>query len=342
MISINLLKQISGNRGEGSGRGSGVLARALIIAAVGVVIVVAGVEVMHLWLAVPYHLPAISWRKAEPDLSGGIDTMPQAAPKKKEAAALPAPKPDTTRHDTVRAVPPAPTAMPVAVLRDTVRPKASPAPSAADTAVRPEVKAACDIAFADRVLSTLAGVIPDDIEFTAIAIDSFNHISLAGQSPSRESVGRLFSGLPEESFQIAPPPQSFIAPADGARYRFALESRVLFRGRAADTAVFSRSFAGDASNPDKISSAVSAFSNLFKANGFTLRGKPVRGPGGSSGACRRVRYSLAGAGTLPDLVAFVRAAHEARLLCAFRSLHVLAAGNGRVSIDADVDFIAGR
>ena len=78
----------------------------------------------------------------------------------------------------------------------------------------------------------------------------------------------------------------------------------------------------------------------MKAHGIAVR----KGPGWESadhaGEFRRFRYAVSGSGTMPDLVAFVRAVREARLPCAFRSLRLLAAGKGRVAVDADVDFIA--
>jgi hypothetical protein len=193
----------------------------------------------------------------------------------------------------------------------------------------PGERAAWDIAFGDKVFSALAAIIPDDIDFTAISIDSFSRLSIAGRSQNRESLGKLFSGLPKGTFDLASPPGSFIAPDGESGYRFRIESRI----------IYTRPFPADSVGREKIPFEVAGFSDLLKANGIALRKGLLRVSADNTGEFRRIRYSLGGSGTLPDVVAFVRAAHEARLPCAFRRLRLLASGEGRVEIDADVDFL---
>ena len=156
---------------------------------------------------------------------------------------------------------------------------------------------------------------------------------------NRESLGRLFSGLPQEIFQLDSTPRSFITSARNAHYRFHLESRVSFHGRPSDTADLTAQPTNGPGHGEQVSSKVSAFSGLLKWNSLTMSKPPTRLSTDTTGEYRRSRYFLAGSGTLPDFIAFIRAAHEARLPCAFRSLHLLAAGDGKVSINADVDFI---
>jgi len=110
MISINLLKQTRSGSGRAGQRRSG-LVTALIVLAIGVGIIVAGVVIMHLWLATPYRLPAISWRKSD---VGALDTQP-AAPGRIAAVT----QPDTAHRDTVKALSGAAT-MPDSMKRDTV------------------------------------------------------------------------------------------------------------------------------------------------------------------------------------------------------------------------------
>jgi hypothetical protein len=361
MISINLLKQTMHHHGAPGPRPRGAL-KVLIIAAVGIGIIIGGIEIMHRWLANP-GLPAISWRKAdtEPlDTAGSGEeamatkTVSRALPDtvrrdSVKATALAGALPDTTHRDTVKAKAVA-SAKPDTMHHDIVRAK-TPAVAGREeigkntvatvgSVVRgtserkpvepgPGERAAWDIAFSDKVFSALAAVIPDDIAFTDISIDSFSRLSIGGRSPSRESLGKLFSGLPKGTFDLAQPPRSFIAPDSESGYRFRLESRV----------VYARPIPADSVGPERIPFEVAGFSDLLKANNIVIHKGLSRIAADNAGEFRRIRYSLAGSGTLPDVVAFVRAAHEARLPCAFRKLRILASGKGGVAIDADVDFI---
>ncbi len=80
MISINLLKPLSGRPGK-TGDRHNLFFKALIVAAIGVAIIIAGVEIMHLWLAAPYRLPAITWREVETEVTGAVDTASESQPK---------------------------------------------------------------------------------------------------------------------------------------------------------------------------------------------------------------------------------------------------------------------
>jgi hypothetical protein len=316
MISINLLKQTSGRTIKPERRHIG-LFKALIVAAIGIVIIVTGFKIMHLCLKVPYRLPAISRHKAETHVLGVVDTVPTAIGRKNVVAAATKTKPDSANRDTAKEKSSAGSAPAVAAMGSE---KAEPGP--------PE-RAAYEIAFADRVFSILAAVIPDDIAFTSISLDSFARLSMVGQSPNRESVGRLFEGLPQDIFQLDPPPRSFIGSADSAGYRFQIESSV----------AYSKYPSADTVGQEKVPLEVAEFSGLLKANSITISKELSRLSAENTGEYRRFRYSFSGSGTLPDVIAFVRAAHEARVHCSFRRLHLLAAGKGKMSIDADFDFI---
>ena len=187
MISINLLKQLSGRFGKTRHRPD-VFFKAIFIAAIGVAIIIAGVEIMHLWLAAPYRLPAITWHEVETEVTGAVDTVPEAEKPKNVTAIATSAKADFTRHETVKAKPPA-EMMPIVPRTDTVtaKPSAGSAPAVVAAGLEKALpgageKAAYEVAFANRVFSTLAAVIPDDIEFTAISLDSFARLSIAGQS----------------------------------------------------------------------------------------------------------------------------------------------------------------
>jgi|GEM_PF-1685313 hypothetical protein len=316
MISINLLKQISGSTNNTGRRPNGFL-KTFIVAAIGAGIIVAGVKIMHRWREASYRLSAISWHKAETKVTGAMDTVVEAGRQKNVVTARTQAAPDTARTDTVKtksSVDAAP------AIVTAVAEKVEPGPGE---------RTAYEIVFADRVFSILAAVIPDDIAFTSISLDSFARVSMVGQSPNRESIGRLFGSLPQDIFQLDPPPRSFIRPADSAGYCFQIGSNV----------AYSNPLPADTVGQEKVPPEVAAFSGLLKTNNIAIRKEISLLSTENAGEYRRFRYSLLGSGTLPDLIAFVHAVHEARVHCSFRRLHLLAASKGKMSIDADVDFI---
>ena len=360
MISINLLRRSASGKKAKSG-GSGWI-RIAVILVIGIGIVVGGIELMRWWISEPaLRLSLVPEQKKEigktlpPDTTArkpAVVAAPAAVPESSRVAPAvaaesskpkPVPAPVAVSSKTTPvAVPVAessktqPVAAPVAVNAKpaVVNPAAKPVkPVPVAAAPEPGMSKAdsirSQIAFANRVLSAFSYDLPPDVEFTALAIDSFKNVSAAGVVSSREGAEKFFAALSEKKFNLYPLPRTRIRPNGSQGFRFTIESSVAFGPDRDSLAAPVK--AGD------LRAAVAGFSDLFTRTGLSLQ-HPLALNVGVKGRYRV--YTLSGSGAYSDFVAFVRDAYNRHIPCAFRSIRLQAGENGKVAINADVAFFS--
>jgi len=226
MISINLLRRTASGRKKKIGR-SGWVFRVAVMMAIGVGIVVAGVELMRWWITEPaLRLSPVPEQKNEIENTIQPETIaPKSIVTARTTAApessrtLPA-APVGSLKTTAVAKPGAENVKTIAVNPAVVPVKPVPAISSVKQGMSKADSIRYRISFANRVLAAFSYDLPPDVEFTDIAIDSFNNVAAAGVISSREGAEKFFSTLPEKKFNLYPPPHTYIRPNGSRGFRF--------------------------------------------------------------------------------------------------------------------------
>jgi hypothetical protein len=174
-----------------------------------------------------------------------------------------------------------------------------------------------EIGYTRAVLEALSAALGPPLEApAAIAIDSFNTVTLEGQSASKESVAALLGILRTGDFSLLPKPHTAVTTTASGAFAYKAVATALFVQGNADSVMNSLPKSGVQSDNVKRLEQFAADAGVKVKGGLRYASKQ------KAGRLQRLVYRLDASATLADFTTFVRNVHAANLGCALGSVRV--------------------